>query len=62
MSYQEAIYSSALEGEKRGMEKGLLQGRQEGMREGKTEERIRVEKKLRERGMSENEIKAILAD
>lgn len=74
MSYQEAIYTSGLEGEKRGLEKGLLQGRREGIQEGRREgrregiqegeikERNRLEKKLREKGMSEKEIKAILAD
>lgn len=62
MSYQEAIYTersiARREGMQEGMQKGLLQGR----REGETKERSRLEKKLREKGMSEEEIKALLAD
>ena len=62
MSYQEAMYTNGLEWKKRGIEEGLIQGRQEGIREGKTEERSRLERKLREKGMSESDIKALLAD
>ncbi len=50
MSYQEVIYTERKE--------ALQKGRQEG----KAEERDRIEKKLREKGMSEKEIRALLTD
>lgn len=58
MSYQEAMYTER----KMGWQEGIQKGRQEGIQEGETKERNRLEKKLREKGMSEKEIKAILAD
>lgn len=54
MSYQEAMYTER--------KMGWQEGRQEGIQEGETKERNRLEKKLREKGMTEKEIKAILAD
>lgn len=66
MSYQEAMYTERKigwqEGRKEGIREGEQKGRQEGRQEGKAEERIKLEKRLREKGMSETEIKAILAD
>ncbi|MDE6724728.1 MAG: hypothetical protein K2J79_03900 [Ruminiclostridium sp.] len=58
MSYQEAIYTIR----KTALQEGMQRGMQEGKHEGKNEERSRIERKLRESGMSENEIRAILAE
>jgi len=54
MSYEEVIYAERKE--------ALQEGRLEGRQEGKAEERNRLEKRLREKGMSEKEIIALLAD
>lgn len=54
MSYQEAMYTER--------KMGMQEGEKLGFQKGKTEERNKLEKKLREKGMSEKEIKAILAD
>lgn len=54
MSYQEAMYTER--------KMGMQEGEKLGFQKGKTEERNKLEKKLREKGMSGKEIKAILAD
>lgn len=54
MSYQEAMYTQRQLGRQEGIEIG--------MQEEKIKQLSRFEKKLREKGMSEEEIKAILAD
>ena len=72
MSYQEAMYTERKtgwqegmqegmqKGIQKGMQKGIQKGRQEGIQEGKAEERALFEKRLRDMGMPENEIKKIM--
>ncbi len=59
---QEGIQEGRQKGIQEGRQKGIQEGRQEGIQKGKAEERDRLEKKLLEKGMSEKEIRALLAD
>ena len=56
MSYQEAMYTER----KTGWQEGMQEGIKEGKRKGKAEERALFEKRLRDMGMPENEIKKIM--
>ena len=66
MSYQEKIYIERMEAKEEGIEIGEKRGREKGIeigeKRGKQEERIKLEKRLRELGASEEMIRAAMAN
>ena len=60
---KEAVEKKAMEkGREQGLEQGLEQGREQGLERGHREERERVRRSMKERGMPDEEIAQILAD
>ncbi len=59
---QKGIQEGIQKGRQEGIQEGIQKGIQKGMQKGKAEERDKLEKKLLEKGMSEKEIRALLAD
>ena len=57
-----ALHSAEKKGMKKGMERGMEKGRAEGIIEGETKAKKAIVEKLKQKGMSEEDIKALLED
>ncbi len=62
MSIQEKMYTERRIGREEGKREGIREGMQKGRQEGRQEERQEITKKMRSMGMTEEQIKAILAN